>query len=63
MSIGTLKIMNITKKTLSRCRHSSAIKEFMEQFANNFNLPTSKKKNGQNAKHYTRKRSQKMVYS
>jgi hypothetical protein len=34
------------KTTLSRWRHSSAIEELIEQFANNFSLSTFKKKKG-----------------
>jgi membrane carboxypeptidase/penicillin-binding protein PbpC len=51
------------KKTLSRCKHLSTIKELMEQFANNFNLPASNKKKVKNAKHCTRKRSFLIVLS
>ncbi len=32
------------KTTLSRCKHSSTMKEVMEQFINNFNLHASKEK-------------------
>ncbi len=36
--------------TLLGCRHSSTIEELTKQFANNFNLPASKKKKGQKCK-------------
>ncbi len=39
---------NIT--TMSRCRHSSTIKDLIKQFVNNFNLLASKEKRGQKCK-------------